>query len=271
MICSLPFLWVLVFAKFVPESMRWLQLHGHIDKMNQVLRNMARMNNKNLPDTTEFGLSATKDQHREKVGISALFKPWKEAKITFIEVVSFVFINMVYYGLSMASGNLGVDVYLSFFLVVVVEIPSDILAALTCDYFGRKKTVVCCTILTSLCCLAIPYTPTHGHWSILRVCLGMIGRFLMTIGYTSKYTWTAEIYPTKIRATASGFLLTFASIGGTSSPWVASYTARIHPTAPFFMMAATTMFAGLLMIYLPETKGQATTETIVNVDNVDIP
>ena len=72
---------------------------------------MARINNKTLPDISDFGLSAANDQQKETVSISALFKPLRVAKITFIEVVSFVFINMVYYDLSMASGNLGVAIY----------------------------------------------------------------------------------------------------------------------------------------------------------------
>ena len=93
--------------------------------------------------------------------------------------------------------------------------------------------------------------------------MAMLGRFLLTVAYNAKYIWTVEIYPSTMRATANGFMLTFAPIGGMVAPWIANYSARIHPYTPFISMAIVTCVAGLLMLWLAETKGQATAEVDV--------
>ena len=68
-----------------------------------------------------------------------------------------------------------------------------------------------------------------------------------------------------MRAKANGFMLTLAPMGGTAAPWIAKYSSRIHPSAPFILMSATTFLAGVLMLGLPETKGQSTAELDVSV------
>ena len=63
-----------------------------------------------------------------------------------------------------------------------------------------------------------------------------------------------------MRATANGFMLTFAPLGGVAAPWIANYSTRLHPYTPFISMAIVTFVGGTLMVWLPETKGQATAE-----------
>ena len=167
---------------------------------------------------------------------------------------------MAFYGLSIASGDLGGNLYINFFLIVLIEIPSDIAATISCNYFGRKKTIVSATILGSLHIFVIAFIPIKRYGKPLRTTIGVAGRFLLSIAYTSKYVWTAEIYPTTMRAKANGFMLTLAPLGGTAAPWIAKYSSRIHPTAPFILMSAITFIAGIAMLGLPETKGQSTAE-----------
>ena len=41
-------------SSFVPESIRWLRLHGQSDKAMEILRKAAKVNKRVLPDGIEF-------------------------------------------------------------------------------------------------------------------------------------------------------------------------------------------------------------------------
>lgn len=65
-----------------------------------------------------------------------------------------VFVFLGYYGISMSSTSLGGDVFVSFILTALIEIPSYIFCILVMDRWGRKPIFVSSLLLTGIA--AIP-------------------------------------------------------------------------------------------------------------------
>lgn len=65
---------------------------------------------------------------------------------------------MVYYGLSLNSGNLAGDFYLNFFLTGLVEFPAYTLCLVLLDRVGRKKLHCACMVLGGLACISTIFT-----------------------------------------------------------------------------------------------------------------
>ena len=62
-------------------------------------------------------------------------------------------ISLAYYGLSLSTGDLGSDFYLSFFISGAVEIPAYLWILFALDYFGRKPNQVGSMILGGIACI----------------------------------------------------------------------------------------------------------------------
>lgn len=70
---------------------------------------------------------------------------------------------MVYYGLTYSSGDLGLNVHLSFFLSGAVEIVGNVLAIFTIDFFGRRPSIATFLIIGGCSCLINIALRTYSH------------------------------------------------------------------------------------------------------------
>ncbi len=66
----------------------------------------------------------------EQLGFTSLFREWKIASITLIMWFNWVATALSYYGLAFSSVNLSGDVFVSFFLSALIEVPSYVFCAL---------------------------------------------------------------------------------------------------------------------------------------------
>ena len=76
---------------------------------------------------------------------------------------------MVYYGLSLSTGDLGVDEYWAFFIAGAVEIPALIYATVGIRWFGRKPNMIVLELIGGASCLATVFigtVPVHIQYSL---------------------------------------------------------------------------------------------------------
>ena len=257
-ISSAPYFFVLLFYKFVPESVRLLRLKGKIKEMNRVLERIAYWNRKTIPDDVQ--VSTVDDTKDNKSNPLDIFKPCSVAISSLIQGFAWLVDGMVYYGLSLASDDLGGSLYRNYVLVSAVEFPAVLLACYLCEKFGRKKTVIVPMLLGGIACTLIAFLPPEGNTKIARVCMGMIGKFFISLSFDSIYTWSVELYSTDLRSQGMGFLQVTCRIGAATSPWVAKGLKKFNETVPFITMGVVTLIAGGFLFFLPETKGRAIVE-----------
>lgn len=63
--------------------------------------------------------------------------------------------SLVFYGLSLNSGNLGGSVYVNFQLMAVVEVIAYVLCLLLLNYVSRKLMYITCMMTGGVACLSI--------------------------------------------------------------------------------------------------------------------
>merc|ERR1719348_2890651 len=103
------------------------------------------------------------------------------------------------------------NVYLSFILVSLIEIPSHLLTPLAIDVLGRKPLFFLTQFIPGICCITAAFlTPGTAIFAILTLGakLGAAAAFNVTFMYT------AQLYPTSIRNSAVGTCSTIARLGG---------------------------------------------------------
>ena len=81
--------------------------------------------------------------------------------ITVPLIVCFIarFVNvLVYYGLSLSTSDLGVNVYVAFFISGAVEVPAYITSIFAVDYLGRRWSMFVYMVGGGIACLCTIFT-----------------------------------------------------------------------------------------------------------------
>ena len=261
-LCSAPYLLTVFFYKLVPESVRWLRLRGHHDKVMKTFERIAKFNRKSIPANV-FLAPLPKDIAVSKAGIAQLFTTFRRSLSTLNLGWAWMAASIVYFGVSLAADDLGGSIYVNFILVSLVEFPAGLATIYFLNTFGRKKTIIGTLLSGSVGCAALACIPaTTGYYKIVRVSLGLVSKFLITVSYSSIYTWTVEIFPTTVRAVGMGFTQFTSRMGAAMAPIVAKGLKTWNPIAPFLFMGVVGIVTSLLLTFLRETKGRPTKETM---------
>merc|ERR1712013_44045 len=253
--CTVPYSFVLILYKFVPESVRWLIHKEKTEQVDKIWKTIAKWNNRSLSNVT-MKKPEHSDDRKTSGGFRTLFVPAPIGVQTLFQGYIWMTTSMIFYALSLAAGDLGGDLYRNFALVSIMECPGHISGAFLSNRFGRKPTSLIPILIASLTCATIPLIPVTGPVHIVRVGLGMMGKFFITTCYSCIYLRSAETFPTKNRAKGIGLMQVFEMTGGACAPFVVMKLASINKMAPFFLLSACGLLATLLMMFLPETKNK---------------
>jgi len=262
-VCTAPYIFVLAFFRFIPESVRWLNLNGKGDEAMMVLRRIAKFNNKEI--SNEITLIPPKQDENSSGSLLDLFRSLRMAKQTLVQFYAWIVMGLVYYGLALAADDLGGEIYRDYILASLVEFPAVLLAIYLCNRCGRKNTVIGSMALASAACISVAFIPKNKDRQglmALRVIVGMIGKLGISVSFDAIYTWSVELHPTIIRSRGMGLLEISSPIGGASAPLVAKGLKSVHHVLPFLVMGASSFIASALMLLLQETKGKSTAEVI---------
>ena len=102
-----------------------------------------------------------------------------------------------------------------------------------------------------------------ASFAIAGVVLFFLGPFVAFFGtgYFSGFgALTAELYPTRIRATLQGFTYNVGRVGSAAAPLAIGTLAQDRGFGPAFLLASAAFVAAAVMwIWIPETRGRALT------------
>ena len=243
---------VLIFFDFIPESIRWLHLHGRMDEVIATLKRIAIWNKVSSPDDLKLHSTSEIIQTSKP---SDLFASRQLAKVTIILSSTWFVHNIIYYGIILAADDLTSDsIYLNFALTCLVELPANVMCAFVLSKCGRKKPMMTFAFLAGLSCIVISAIPVTSSWQFVRLILGVLGRFCAAVAYNGLFVWTAELYPTGVRGQGLGFVNFVSRCGGITMPWIAKRMRLIHPILPFAVMGGMPILNTAFLALLPETK-----------------
>lgn len=257
-VSTAPFIVVILAYRLLPESFVWLEMQGDMDAVTESLRSIGKWNRRPLPDDVILPSPQVTVSGVEKHKSSPLdlFRTRALALSTCVQFGAWVIVGLVYYGLTLEAQDLGGDFYLDYILLSVVDIPGIIVGMLIAHYWGRKRAVLPSMALGSSACAAIAFVPRN--LKLVRVTLGLMGKFLVSLSFYSMYTWSVELFPVHVRAEGMGLMQIASKFGGAIAPFISDSLLRVDEMLPYLVMGVSGLVSTLAQLKLPETKLKCT-------------
>lgn len=213
--------------RFLPESPRWLAVHGHFDRADASMRLMeARVEQRTgqpLPPVAAADLKTESERQSEHAFATRdLFSRDYFGRLLAIFCFWFFIYIAIYGYLGFAPtllGGLGVDLPHALTMTMVGMIGGVVGAAVqpfVVDRFERKYNVAvgAAVFILGFVLLAV----SHGAGTIT------VGSFLVAAGIfliiIPAYTYTSEVFPTRARASAMGIADGWGHLGGAVAPFI---------------------------------------------------
>jgi putative MFS transporter len=201
---GLPVLYVLVIAKFLPESPRWYEIKGRHEEaerlMSAIERSVERESGRPLPP---IGRITPVVVSKERVPIRTLFSPeyrtrtvmcWLALGCTF-----FIFYSIQVFMPSVVT-QMGFSLTSAFIftsIIVGASIPGKIVEAWLVERWGRKPVIIWFTMIAVVCAFAFGFLNSAAAVLAIGIVMSFFG-----IGMNPAVKiYVAENYPTRIRAT----------------------------------------------------------------------
>ncbi|AEJ20789.1 MFS transporter [Gracilinema caldarium] len=252
---------VLLFAvrSYVPESPRYLAVSGQQDEAIQVLRNVARINGKEL-DESAVALAEQLAQEPQKSSVKDLFS--RDLRRTTLLLWSiWFFISIGYYGIFTwipswlrAKGFALPAVYPYSFFMALAQLPGYFSAAYLVEKIGRRLPLGLYLAGSGLGALAFSLAVSPAG----IVGAAIILSFFALGAWGALYAYTPEAYPTIIRTTGIGSASGMTRIAGVIAPFVGALLSGQNLVTALLVFGVAYGLGALSAFLLPhETWGSA--------------
>ncbi len=249
--------------KMVPESPRWLATRGRVREADEI---MARIESEvGAPPKDHVAEPvATAPQNNDQARLREIFhSPF--TRITAMLILLNIFQAIGFYSFNnwvpalMASRGAGFVKSLQYTFIVAIIFPfSPFIYLLVADRMERKLQIMIGAALIAICGLGFSQqTSTAGlivFGGLLTVANGVF-----SCGY---HTYQSELYPTRIRARAIGFVYSFSRLSTVFSSFIIAFFLAKFGTIGVFAFVAFAELALILAVGImgPRTRGLALEE-----------
>ncbi|XP_058024252.1 solute carrier family 22 member 3 [Ahaetulla prasina] len=264
LVTTLPNFLFLLYYWLVPESPRWLITRKKAKKALQIMQSVAKENGQSLP--VHFSEITVSDEEVSNPSLFDLVRTPQMRKFTLILMYAWFTSAVVYQGLVLRLGLIEGNLYLEFFISAVIELPSAFLILATIDRLGRRPLFASGTLVAGVACLITAFLPKDIPW--LSTAVAILARLGITITFELVYLVNSELYPTVFRNFGVSLCSGMCDIGGTVAPFLLYRLAAIWSELPLIVYCILSLLCGILVLLLPETKGQPLPETVEDVEKM---
>lgn len=247
----------------VPESARWYITSGKIDKAIDMLKKFAKVNGKEVKQEIfdEFAKScrtmAEKDKSHNQYTVVDLFKKPRLARITIMLIVYWLLMVWVFDGHVWNMKLLDPDVFTSFSLAALTELPAAVLLALFLDRWGRRwmgfVSMFVCGVFSFVAIATPPGSTT--------VAMAIVARLGVNIAANIGFQYVAEMLPTVVRAQGVSLIHIIGYLAHIMGPYII-YLADVDAALPLIVLGLISFIHAVLTLGLPETMDQDLPETL---------
>jgi putative MFS transporter len=234
----------------VPESPRWLAQYGKIERANRILAELetrvALESGFVLPHPVEANSPAPRGNFAE------IWKPPYRARTAMLVVFN-IFQSVGYYGFSnwvptfLIRRGIAVTNSLEYTFLIAIAAPfGPLLAYKLADRFERKWQIVLAALAVAV------FGVLFGQTTLAPLLIGV--GILLTIANNilsfSFHAYQAELYPTRIRALAVGFVYSWSRLSVVFSAFIIAYFLDHFGVPGVFAFIAGSMLVVMLAIGL---------------------
>ncbi|KAL5010023.1 hypothetical protein ScPMuIL_012328 [Solemya velum] len=218
---ALPSVFFLTYWCILPESPRWLLLHGRKKEANSIIRKAAKTNG-----IHELDVFIAENRAEGETGVS-YWIPLLKSRVLVVRwcivALNWFTVSLVYYGLTMNVGKLGGDVFLNFTISVLVEFLGYFSCLCLVDRLGRRVLHCASMLLGGVACLCtiVPVVATDASLLWVTVVLSMVGKMGVSCAFGGIYLYTTELFPTGIRGSILGSVNIAGRLGALIAPYIA--------------------------------------------------
>jgi len=263
-ITALPVGMLLWWRRSLDESPRWLESRGRHAEARAIIAKIESTFDQRTPSSdTAAGAAAASGKDLGRPSLKVLLQGlWhgRQARVTTMAWLMWLSLTFSYYlfftwipGLLMHKG-MGITQSFGYsFIIYLAQIPGYFSAALLNEKIGRKGTIVLYMTMGTAFALAMAFA--HDHQAILLA--GACLSFAMNGAYAGVYAYTAEIFPTAIRAIGAGSSSAVGRIGAISAPLLVGLLYPVLGFGGVFAMTTVVLAAGVCAVILlgPQTTG----------------
>ncbi|XP_075060614.1 solute carrier family 22 member 7 isoform X2 [Mixophyes fleayi] len=253
---------------WLPESARWLLTKGMAEKAEAEMMRCAAMNGQRLDI---FSKNSEHIRRLAEVGSSSakysyidLFRTPRLRRISLCVGLVWFGVAFSYYGIILNVTGFGLNIFLTHFLYALVEFPAKMSTYFLVSHLGRRRSQVLTLLMTGVCIglnLVIP-----ASLGALRTAVAVTGKGFAEASFTVLILYTAELYPTVIRQSSSGYTSFVGRIGVTVVPLI-MFLDNVWNLLPEVIFCCTAVVCSLIAYLLPETKNVHLPETINDIEH----
>lgn len=223
---AVPAIYILILRRGIPESPRYLASKGRGAEAEEVVRLVSGESQDHRGSSAKA--SATVATAPERTGFRELWRGRYLRRTAMLWILWFGIV-FSYYGVFtwlpslLRTQHTLVTTFEYTLIITLAQIPGYFSAALLVERWGRKPTLVLYLLVCAIGAFFFRQAPSDAailFW-------GCVISFFNLGAWGVVYTYTPELYPTRIRGTGAGFAAAFGRIGGIIGPYV---VALLLPT-----------------------------------------
>jgi len=257
---ALPFALAVAGPRLIPESPRFLLAHGRRREAEALVAELQRRYGVvlELPDQEQASRVSMMTHLRE------LWSPRFRRRTFLLWTVWFVMIGafqgpIIWIPAMLQAAGAWRPAEASV-LVALMMLPTTIAATFTLDRYGRKPVVVAALSFAALGAIVVAVARTEAVFVLGGGALagGVLASWPVILAYAS------EMYPTRIRATATGWASAAGRAAGIAAPLLLAALMRTWTSGRFealmVVAAALLAAAGIVLVFGEETAGRGLEE-----------